>query len=234
MKILAIDTSTSVMGVALLDENKVYAEVITNLKKNHSIRLMPIIDQLFHEVNWLPNDIDLIAVAKGPGSYTGVRIGVTTAKTFAWALHIPLVGVSTLEALAYEHYHFMGYISPIIDARRGQVYTGLYQSNDNRWENVGQDRIILLSDWVDVVREKKDKVLFIGDDVTLHREKIEQAMGEAAVFSYPAFQFPRPSIIGMLGEKRMESGKIDNTFDFTPAYLQLAEAEVKWLEKQKG
>jgi len=234
MKILAIDTSTAVMGIALMDEEKVYAEMTTNLKKNHSARLMPAMDQLFDEVKWLHDEIDLIAVAKGPGSYTGVRIGVTAAKTFSWALHIPLVGISTLEAMAYEHYHFAGLLSPMLDARRGQVYTGLYKCDQKQWLNDQHDRIILLSEWLQRLKGREEKVLFVGDDVELHRETIETALGERAIFSSPPFHFPRPSIIGLLGKRQFESGKIDNTFDFAPAYLQLAEAEAKWLVKQKG
>ncbi|MFV9511852.1 tRNA (adenosine(37)-N6)-threonylcarbamoyltransferase complex dimerization subunit type 1 TsaB [Tepidibacillus sp. LV47] len=233
MKILALDTSTAVMGVALLDEKKVYAEITTNVKRNHSIRFMPAIELLFQEVNWQPEEIDLIAVAKGPGSYTGVRIGVTTAKTLAWALNKPIIGISTLEAMAYENKWFKGLISPIIDARRDQVYTGLYQNKQTGWENSESDRIILLSDWLRKLREKEEQVLFVGDDVTLHQEKIIEVLGGKAVFCEPQFAIPRPSIIGYLAKKEFERGHIDNAFDFVPEYLQLAEAEVKWLEKQQ-
>lgn len=231
MKVLAIDTSTSVMGIALLDNEKVYAEMITNLKKNHSVRLMPAIDQVFGEIGWTPNDIDLIAVAKGPGSYTGVRIGVTTAKVFSWSLDIPLVGVSTLETMAYGHHYFSGVISPILDARRGQVYTGLYKSYQEEWSNLEHDRIILLSDWLEILKQKNEPVLFTGDDIQLHREKIQQELGSLANFSSTAFNIPRSSIIGLIAKQHFLNGTMDNSFDFAPAYLQLAEAETKWLEK---
>lgn len=234
MKTLAIDTSTAVMGVALLNEQKIYAEMITNLKKNHSIRLMPTIDQLFAEVKWEPKDIDLIAAAKGPGSYTGVRIGVTTAKTFAWALNIPIIGVSTLETMAYEQHHFSGLISPLIDARRGQIYTGLYKKIQGKWLNLEHDRIILLADWLNMLKQKQEEVLFVGDDVQLHQPEISQALGSQAEFSSPAFNIPRPSNIGWIGQQLYQQGNRDNLFDFAPAYLQLAEAEVKWLQKQKN
>jgi len=231
MKILAIDTSTSVMGVSLLDDKKVYAEIITNLKKNHSIRLMPTVDLIFSEVNWQPEDIDLIAVAKGPGSYTGVRIGVTTAKTLSWSLNIPLVGVSTLEAMAYSHHHFSGVISPVIDARREQVYTGLYKKTEVGFTNLKKDRIILLTDWLDNIMEYNEQVLFVGDDVQIHFDKIQQKKNIEALYSSPAFNTARPGIIGFLAGEKYLKGQTEDKFDFAPAYLQLTEAEVKWLAK---
>jgi len=234
MRILAIDTSTAVMGVALLSEEKVYAEITTNVKKNHSIRLMPSIDTLFREVNWAPEEIDLIAVAQGPGSYTGVRIGVTTAKAFAYALDKPIVGISTLEIMAYQNQGFDGLISPLMDARRGQVYTGLYQNIQNQWQTIELDRIVLLSHWLEMLVERKEQVLFVGDDVALHLDLIHQTLGEKAFISDPFLKLPRPSVLGFLAMKDFENGRIDNAFDFVPEYLQLAEAEVKWLEKQKS
>src|SRR5690625_6772704 len=106
MNILAIDTSNQTMGVAVLKENQISCEIVTNIKKNHSVRLMPAIDQLMKEVSVMPEELNKIVVAKGPGSYTGVRIGLTTAKTMAWALNIPVVGVSSLETLTYQGQFF--------------------------------------------------------------------------------------------------------------------------------
>ncbi|WP_339060969.1 tRNA (adenosine(37)-N6)-threonylcarbamoyltransferase complex dimerization subunit type 1 TsaB [Tepidibacillus marianensis] len=233
MKILAIDTSTAVMGVALLNEERVLAEITTNVKRNHSIRLMPSIEILFQEVKGSPEDIDLIAVAKGPGSYTGVRIGVTTAKAFAYALNKPIIGISTLEAMAFQNKGFKGYISPLMDARRGQVYTGLYQGDWNEWRTIESDRIVLLTNWIEMLAERNEQVLFIGDDVTIHFDMIRQVLEERAMISDPFLRIPRSSVIGYLAKREFEAGRIDNAFDFVPEYLQLAEAEVKWLEKQK-
>lgn len=126
MKVLAIDTSTTALGVALLEDERLVVESITNLKINHSIKLMPTVEEVFATAGWQASEIDLVVVAKGPGSYTGLRVGVTTAKTFAWTLDIPLVAVSTLETMAYPLRHYPGAIVPIIDARRGEVYSGLF------------------------------------------------------------------------------------------------------------
>ena len=128
MNVLAIDTSNYSLGIALVNQEQVIGEYITNMKKNHSIRVMPAIEKLMQDCEMKPTDVEKIVVAKGPGSYTGVRIGVTIAKTLAWTLNIPLVGISSLEALAAgAGRYFDGCISPLFDARRGQIYTGLYQ-----------------------------------------------------------------------------------------------------------
>src|SRR5574342_1045736 len=148
MTVLAIDTSNYALGVALLEENQVLGEYITNLKKNHSVRIMPAIEALMSDCERMPSDLTKIVVAKGPGSYTGVRIGVTIAKTLAWTLNIPLVGISSLEVLASGvSRYFDGYVSPLFDARRGQVYTGLYQFKDGRLEVVDQDQLVMTVDW---------------------------------------------------------------------------------------
>lgn len=140
MTILAIDTSNYTLGIALLREDTVIAEYITYLKKNHSVRAMPAVHSLLNECDMTPQDLSKIVVAKGPGSYTGVRIGVTLAKTLAWSLHIPISPVSSLEALAANGRHFDGLISPIFDARRGQVYTGLYEYKNGLLEQVEPDQ----------------------------------------------------------------------------------------------
>lgn len=126
MNILAIDTSNHVMGVAVVSDGKVIGEVITNLKKNHSVRLMPTITSLMEEIGMQPEELNQIAVAQGPGSYTGVRIGVTTAKTLAWSLEIPIVGVSSIEVLAYQGRFYPGEICTFFDARRQTVFAGVY------------------------------------------------------------------------------------------------------------
>ncbi len=224
MKILAIDTSTSVMGIALMSEEKIYAETMTNLKINHSIMLMPTVDQMFNEVDWEPNDIDLVAVAKGPGSYTGVRIGVTTAKTYAWFLKVPLIGVSTLEAMAYSFKYYEGVISPIIDARRGQVYTGLYKNIDSKLINIQEDCIISLSDWLNMLQKNNEKVLFIGDDIKKHYEQLLQ-FDDLVKFGPIIFNIPRPSTVGLIAKEKYDNNYKENVYNFIPSYLQLAEAE---------
>lgn len=224
MKILAIDTSTSVLGIALMSDEKIYAESITNLKTNHSIRLMPTIEHIFNEVGWDPKDINLVAIAKGPGSYTGIRIGVTTAKTYAWTLKVPLIGVSTLEAMAYSFKYYDGPISPIIDARRGEVYTGLYKNIDGKLINLNEDCIVPLSDWLIMLKKNNKKVIFVGDDIKKHYEQLLQ-YNDLVEFGPFIYNVPRPSAIGIIAKEKYDEGYEESVYDFTPSYLQLAEAE---------
>lgn len=157
MKVLAIDTSNQVLGIALLEEGKVIGEYITNLKKNHSIRVMPAIQHLLQDCDTLPKELEKIVVAKGPGSYTGVRIGVTIAKSLAWSLKIPLVGVSSLALMTGVGRYFDGYLSPLFDARRGQLYTGLYRYHENKLETVKNDCNILAVNWAEELKRLNKK-----------------------------------------------------------------------------
>ncbi|HET7628910.1 MAG TPA: tRNA (adenosine(37)-N6)-threonylcarbamoyltransferase complex dimerization subunit type 1 TsaB [Bacillales bacterium] len=230
MKTLAIDTSNQTMGVALADNGVVLGEIVTHLKKNHSVRLMPAVDTVLKETGVMPAQLERIAVAEGPGSYTGVRIGVTVAKTFAWALGIPLVGVSSLEVLAQNGQRFGGYVSPLFDARRGQVYTGLYANENGRFGNVKLDRITLLSDWLDLLESEREPVLFVGHDLAKHAEEIADRLGSLAVFARSGEQAPRPGELAILGEQRAAE---ESAHRFVPEYRQLAEAESKWLAAQE-
>ncbi|WP_099363760.1 tRNA (adenosine(37)-N6)-threonylcarbamoyltransferase complex dimerization subunit type 1 TsaB [Fredinandcohnia onubensis] len=230
MKVLAIDTSNYVLGVAIVDEEKVIGEVITNLPKNHSVRVMPTIEQLMKECGIKPKELERIVVAMGPGSYTGVRIGVTIAKTLAWSLQIPLVGVSSLEVVAANGRHFNGFISPLFDARRGQVYTGLYQYDGKRLICVEEDKIILLADWLEELRKRETPVLFIGNDLVIHKEQIETDLEQFAYVAPYTDWNPRPSELAVLG---MEKAPVD-VHTFVPNYIRLAEAEANWLGKRQG
>lgn len=230
MNVLAIDTSNYALGIALMNEEGVIGEYITNMKKNHSIRVMPAIEKLLFDCEMKPADLDKIVVAKGPGSYTGVRIGVTIAKTLAWTLSIPLVGISSLEVLAAgAGRYFNGCISPLFDARRGQIYTGLYQFQHGKLESCVKDQLILSTNWADKLNQYGEKVLFIGSEVKLHREVFEQTLGEKAILAEITEHNPRPSELALLGYDKPG----EDIHSFVPNYIRLAEAEAKWLETQK-
>ncbi|MDG4658326.1 tRNA (adenosine(37)-N6)-threonylcarbamoyltransferase complex dimerization subunit type 1 TsaB [Ectobacillus antri] len=227
MKVLAIDTSNYTLGVSLLDGEAVVGEYITNIKKNHAVRLMPSIEMLLQQCDVKAKDLNKIVVAQGPGSYTGVRIGVTTAKTLAWSLQIPLSGVSSLAVLAANGRGFEGYICPLFDARRQQVFTGLYTYGQTL-ETVKQDRLMLIQDWLTAIQETDKRVLFIGNDVDIHRGTIQAALGDRAVFAGSTLHNPRPSELGLLGLHAEEA----DVHTFVPNYLRLAEAEATWLANQ--
>lgn len=229
MKVLGIDTSSLVMSVAVTEDDRLLGEYTTNLKKNHSIRLMPAVSLLLDELDLEPSSLDGIAVGQGPGSYTGTRIGVTTAKSLAWSLDLPLAGVSSLEALAGVGSQFQGVVCPLFDARRGQVYTALFEGGKRK----EKDQIAMIDAWVKRLADLATPILFLGDDVSLHERAIVEALGEFAHFAPPEWNVPRASYIAREGIKRIKSGETTDTNQFSPQYLQLAEAEANWLAAQR-
>jgi tRNA threonylcarbamoyladenosine biosynthesis protein TsaB len=230
MKLLSIDTSNYPLGIALIEEGKVIGEYITNLKKNHSVRAMTAIEQLLKDCDTDPKELSKIVVANGPGSYTGVRIGVTLAKTLAWSLNIPLIPVSSLAVQAASGRNFNGYIAPIFDARRGQVYTGLYKFEGDRIIQVEEDRNVLMTDWANKLKEYDGEILFIGNDVNIHEETIKEVLGDQARVAPFVSNNPRPSELAFIGADLEEN----TAHEVVPNYIRLAEAEVKWLESQKN
>lgn len=226
MNILAIDTSNQVMSTAVLNGDQLIAEYTTNVKKNHSVALMPAIDSILRDAGITPGEIHKIVVARGPGSYTGVRIGVTTAKTLAWTLNIPITGVSSLEAAAYNGFYFPGLICSFFDARRGRVFAAVYKRDGKQLIPVLEEKNIQFTDWLQELKSQKEQVLFIGNNFSLHRENIQELLGDQAVIAEAYMHIPRASVLGHIGKDR----DAEDLHSFTPHYLRLAEAEAKWLQ----
>jgi tRNA threonylcarbamoyladenosine biosynthesis protein TsaB len=227
MKILAIDSSNLVMGVAVASGQKLLGEIVTNSKKNHSERLMPAISQLMQDTGMSPEDLDRIVVAQGPGSYTGLRIGVTIAKMMAWTLKKQLVGVSSLEIVAQNGRYFNGLIAPFFDARRGQVFAGLYKSRDDKIVPAVPDRLLLMKNWLAELAELDQPVLFLSNDMDKWADTLTHF--KKAALGTAAQNIPHPSELARLGTTREP---VEEIHHFLPTYLRLAEAEAKWLAKQ--
>ncbi len=246
-KLLAFDTSTAAMTIAVMDGDTLLGETHSRAERNHSIRLVPSIEQLLRFLNMTAADLDGIAVGRGPGSYTGVRIGVTVAKTFAWARGLPLIGVSSLAALAFggidqgrRKAGAVQWAVPLMDARRGQVYTGIYGAGGPiTWDCIMEDGIRLMSRFAVQVAEraesaqlKPDVITFIGE-VEPFREAIcrvsDRWRGEVAAVDADI----RACNVGRLAWLRWAEGEREAVHDFVPNYTQLAEAEAKWLARQK-
>ncbi len=226
--ILAIDTSTQALSVALVSEQTVLGEFSTTIKKTHSVQAMPAVKQLMTHCQAKPADITKIVVAKGPGSYTGVRIGVTLAKTLAWTLGAELVGISSLHSLAQNGAGFDGYITPMIDARRGQVFTSLFSSSNGLLTRVSDDHIVLCDNWATELTKLQKPVLFIGADTQIHQETIKGILGDQAQFATAAMNMPRASQLAHL----CTGLPSEDVHSFTPNYARLAEAETNWLTAQ--
>ena len=213
MKVLAFDTSSKALSLAILEDKQVLAETMINIKKNHSITLMPAIDFLMGSLDWTPKDLDRIVVAQGPGSYTGLRIAVATAKTLAHTLKIELVGVSSLLALVPEQVE--GLVIPVMDARRNNVYAGFYQSGQAVWPEAH----LPLAEVLEIAGAANQSVTFVGETAAF-TEQIEVALPQATL--QPTL--PNAAAVGRLGLD-LPSQSIH---DFVPNYLKRVEAEENW------
>lgn len=227
MTVLAIDTSNDALGIALYQNEQVIAEYISINKNKHSTRLMPAIDQLFENAQVKPQDLDKIVVAKGPGSYTGVRIGLSVAKAMAWSLDIPIVGISSLEALSLQAQGGEQLICPFFDARRGLVFTGLY---DGKGHVAKADQNILMTEWLEQLATMEEKIIFISPDLEQYQNLIIDQLRENAIFMPEGFHLVRPGLLALIGKDRAE----ENVHQLVPSYLRLVEAEANWLAEQEG
>ena len=215
MKILAMDTSNKALSLAILENKELLGQVTLNIKKNHSMTLTPAIDFLMNSMDLKPADLDRIAVAQGPGSYTGLRIAVATAKTLAHTLKIELVGVSSLLALVPEQVE--GLVIPAMDARRNNVYAGFYQSS----QAVRPEARLPLVEVLEIAGAANQPVTFVGETATF-AEQIKAAIPQAAI--QPTL--PDAAAVGRLGLDL----PAQSIHDFVPNYLKRVEAEENWLK----
>ena len=215
MKLLAFDTSNQALSLAILEDEHLLAQTTLNIKKNHSITLMPAIDFLMNSLDMKPTDLDRIVVAQGPGSYTGLRIAVATAKTLAHTLKIELVGVSSLLALVPEQVE--GLVIPIMDARRNNVYAGFYQSG----QAVRPEAHLPLAEVLEIAGAADQPVTFVGETAAF-AEKIEATLPQAAIRS----TLPDAAAVGRLSLDL----PAQSIHDFVPNYLKRVEAEENWLK----
>lgn len=227
---LGIDTANTPLSVAIVKDGNVLTEVNSSMALNHSLRAMPVIEELFRTVQMEPKQLDAIAVSEGPGSYTGVRIGVTIAKTLAWTLQVPLVGVSSLKALAANASYFPGVICPLFDARRNHVYAGLYEEVDGLLTSVLEDGHLAIDELLDALAGRGQQVLFIGKDVAMYEEKIKERLADLAVIAPFSMQLPRASSLIYMAQQSEEKA---DTHTFTPEYRRIAEAEANWIQQQR-
>jgi len=200
MKILVIDTSGPVCGTAVMDEGRVYSEFTAQNRNTHSANLMPMVEAVLHAAGTELKELDAIAAVTGPGSFTGVRIGVATAKGLAHGAGLPCIPVDALEALSASAGDFDGIICPIQDARAGQVYGAAFRYG----ERLTEDAPMKLEDFLETVRPLGECFLFIGDGVPVHREKIAKALGTAAFSAETHLGYLRPSAAGMIALKKGE------------------------------
>ena len=218
MKVLAFDTSSKALSLAVLEDKQLLAETTINIKKNHSITLMPAIDFLMASLDLTPKDLDRIVVAEGPGSYTGLRIAVATAKTLAHTLNIELVGMSSLLALLPNQEE--GLVVPLMDARRNNVYAGFYEHAQPVFPEAHLSFAEVLEQVLEQVKDV-DQVTFVGE-VGAFVEQIQEQLPQA---NYQE-TLPNAANLALWAWDK----EADSLHDFVPNYLKRVEAEENWLK----
>lgn len=240
MKILALDSSGLVATVAVLEDDVIVAEYTTCYKKTHSQTLLPMLDEIKKMIELDIQSIDAIAVTKGPGSFTGLRIGCATAKGLGLALNCPLIAIPTVDALAYNMYGSSAIVCPLMDARRDQVYTGLYrfEKTANGYEMVCElpQCAISIEEIINLVNEKGQEVIFLGDGVPVYKEKLATMCQVEYSFAPAGFNRQRASSVALLGADMYEKGQTVLADEMEPDYLRLsqAERERKEMEEKKA
>ena len=240
MRVLAIDSSGLVATVAIVEEEgleaKTLAEYTTNFKKTHSQTLLPMLDEIVKITEVDLNTIDAIAVSGGPGSFTGLRIGSATAKGLGLALGKPLIHVPTMDALAYNICYTDQLVCPIMDARRNQVYTGIYKFEGDKMIVVEEQMAVGIEELAEKLCEYEEcRVIFLGDGVPVHRERLENELmnGRKISFAPAHMNHQRAAAVGALGLTYLKEGKTESAAEHNPDYLRVSQAERERAEKEQ-
>ena len=231
MLILGIDTCCMAATAAVIDDTKMIAQTVINHKKTHSQKMLPQIEQMLEMAEVDICEIDCFATAVGPGSFTGVRIGVATAKALAQACGKPCVAVSTLEALANNNAEFGGIICPILDARREQMYNGLFRGIT--MERLCKDRALSIDELLNELEKFDEKVLFCGDGTLVFKEKIIEKLGEKAVFAQKMQNLNLGGSVAEIGYREFQKGNTIFYGELVPEYIRLSQAERERMEAEK-
>jgi tRNA threonylcarbamoyladenosine biosynthesis protein TsaB len=237
MLILGIDTTTLACSVALLQHDTVLSEATLNIKKTHSERLMPLLDSLLTESGIERDALEAIAVAAGPGSFTGLRIGVSTARALAQGLSIPAVPVCTLEALAEAVPAPGAYICPLLDARRKEVYTALYRRNPEppfALQTVIEPAALSLIELAGCLNHYRQPVVFVGEGLNSYAADLQKALSPGNVVITPApYRLCRASLVALVGQRLLAANPTAAYNELLPIYLRRPEAE-RMAAKSKG
>ena len=230
MKILAIDSCSNVATAAILADGVLVGEFVLNNKVTHSTKLLPQIENMMQNADLKFTDIDLFAVTTGPGSFTGERIGVATAKALAHAVNKPMVGVSSLQSMAYNLPYTDFLLCPIMDARREQVYTATFRWQDGNLITVKEDRAMALDD---LLAEINEDVIFLGDGVPVFKEKITEKLGPKAHFAPTHLQQLRGGSVAECGLAEYNKGNACTYAELVPTYLRLSQAEREYNDRNR-
>jgi tRNA threonylcarbamoyladenosine biosynthesis protein TsaB len=232
MKLLALDSSGLVASVAVVTEETLLAEYTVNYKKTHSQTLLPMLEEIVRMVEIDLSEVDAIAVAAGPGSFTGLRIGSATAKGLGLALDKPIIAIPTLEGLAYNLYGTDKLICPMMDARRNQVYTGLYEFRGSELEVVRPQTAASVEDILQEINESGREVIFIGDGAEAYKAAIEEKTRVSYGFAPVHLSRQRAGALGALGITYYKKDRTESAMQHEPVYLRLSQAERERAERK--
>lgn len=227
--LLAIDTSSDVLSCALVNEEKLISEWTVERRLTHSEQLIPHIDEMMKVCGVKREDIKYIAVSNGPGSFTGLRIGLASAKMMAYIWNVPLIAVDTLQALAYNLESAQAFILPLIDAQRNNVYASLYSSFQNVWK-VWENRADSIDNVIKEAVEHGGPIIATGEVCDIYKEKLEAAGIQIAPFH---MRCSRAGSVGAVALEKIKNKEFENPLQILPNYIRRSEAEVQWEKKHK-
>lgn len=230
MRILALDSSGLVATVAIVEDEQTIAQYTVNYKKTHSQTLLPMVDEIVNMTDFDLSTVDAIAVAGGPGSFTGLRIGSATAKGLGLALNKPLIHVPTVDGMAYNLFGSKGLICPIMDARRNQVYTGLYRF-ENEFTVVEEQMAISVDELIEKINRYGEKVTFLGDGVPVYKAQLEERLNVEYCFAPAHVNRQSAAAVGTLAMRYYSEGRIETAGEHQPDYLRVSQAERERAEK---
>ncbi len=230
MYILGIETSTKTGSVAVVSENGVIAQYSLNIEVTHSERLMSTVDRVMKDTGIAISDMSGFAVAIGPGSFTGLRIGLATVKGLALATNKPVAAVPTLQALAWNLPYAAYPVCPVLDARKNEVYAGLYRFEGNSLLQVMSETTIPIKKLSERI---SGKTVFTGEASHIYRAEIEKQFGEIALFAPLSAVLPSASTVAEIGLAMIKSGKHSDPDSISPLYIRRPEAEVVWEKRQQ-
>lgn len=229
---MALDSSGLVASVAIVTEDAVLAEYTVNYKKTHSQTLLPMLDEVVGMVELDLKEVDAIAIAAGPGSFTGLRIGSATAKGLGLAMKKPIVAVPTLDGLAYNLYGTKRIICPMMDARRNQVYTGLYEFNDKEFRVIKEQTAAAVEEILEEINQLGREVVFLGDGAAVYQELICEKTKVEYSFAPIHMNRQRAGAVGALGLELFKKGQVESADRHEPVYLRVSQAERERAERQ--
>jgi len=225
MLTLAVDTSGLTASCAVVEDRKVIAEISTKHGKTHSQKILPMIKTTLSMLDKDMKEVDLFAVSIGPGSFTGLRIGVVTIKGLAYSLKRPTCGVPTLDALAYSMPDFKGIISPMLDARNNQVFTAFYRKINGCLEKLDLDSGITIREWIKKAGTYNEDIIVLGDAVDIHLSELREILGNKIICPQQAMTYPRASATALMAEEAYHNNKITSAYELEPFYLRKSQAE---------